>query len=187
MCIAKARGDYVWLVGDDEELEENAVRSVCEILLAHAPDLVIAEGSDDRAMRTYGHYGDFLAETCRCSFRAALRHTLISANIFRRAVFDLDFAAQKLYTQYAHMFGLMIRLNGRVCRLPHVIRMRPVRAAFAVYPSCLCVKQALYLWFLSGRFGKKRFKAFALKCACNLPIEYLSRLKNVLMGRGRSA
>jgi len=64
--------------------------------------------------------------------------------------------------------------------MPRFIETRHVRAEFAQYPSCLCVKQAIYMWFLAKRFGLPRFRRYAIWNACNLPIEYAARAWNLL-------
>lgn len=182
-CIREARGKYVWLIGDDDLLFENAVHKVCIAIQHDSPDLIIAgTGNENDAVR-YAKYRDFLLEKCRMNSAAALNHTLISANVFRRDMFDAVFADKKLYTQYAHMFGLMKGLTGGVSVVSNIVRTREVRAKFAEFPACLCIKQSIYLFFLATRFGMPRFRFYAIKNACNLPIEYLSRLKKFFISK----
>ena len=185
-CIQEARGEYVWLVGDDDLLAEQAVRRVCEVIHHDAPGLIIdgpVHGGDSEC---YADYRNFLLATCRENQSAAMAHTLISANVFRKSAFVLPFAEEKLYTQYAHMFGLMKGLSGSVRVMPRLISVRPVRAPFAEFPVCLCVKQAFYLWYLASRFNIPRFKWYAIKNVGNLPLEYLSRLKNYFRGKSNA-
>lgn len=179
-CIREADGDYIWLVGDDDIVPPGAVARVVDLLETEHPDLLISDSEVKNENKVHVGYGEFLAENCIGDCSAALRHTLISANVFRRDRFDLAFAEEKLYTQYAHMFGLMKNLDGKVVLTSGLIEVRPVRAAFATYPSCLCVKQALYLGYLANRFSQKRLRRFAFFNACNLPVEYASRVKNWL-------
>lgn len=186
-CIREAAGDYVWLVGDDDVVPPDAVARALGLLETERPDLLVSDAEVESSGKAYAGYGEFLAENCRRDCSAALRHTLISANVFRRDCFDLAFAEEKLYTQYAHMFGLMKNLDGKVVLTSGLIEVRPVRAAFAKYPSCLCVKQALYLAYLANRFDQTRFRRFAFFNACNLPVEYASRLKNWLARHLRGA
>lgn len=178
-CICEAKGEYVWLVGDDDLVPKGAVDKVLEILHREHPDLLIStdlRGHSDPVV--YDGYGDYLKEACRRSAFAAMAHTLISANVFRRSTFDMDFAMRTLPTQYSHMFGLVKNLKGRIILTESFVATRPVRAAFAKYPDFLCVKQAVYLAYLAKRFGLPRFVWFAFVNACNLPLEFASRIKN---------
>lgn len=182
-CIREARGKFVWLIGDDDIVLEGALERAMQLVANGNVDLVISELGGGTSDKQYESYRDFLLDRCVRSAAPALAHTLISANIFRREVFDLDFAEAMLYTQYAHMFGLVKNLDGAVTVTSGLVAERPVRAVFAKYPSCLCVKQALYMRYLAKRFGIPRFAWYGFKMACNLPIEYLSRFKNLLIGR----
>ena len=181
-CIQEAHGEYVWLLGDDDLVVEQAVARVLDTIVREGPDLIVATATEGESA-LYAGYRDFLLASCRKNPRAAMAHTLISANIFRRSVFDLSFAKAKLKTQYAHMFGLMKGMSGSIRTLPHLVSERAVRAPFEKVPSFLCVKQALYLWFLASRFNVPRFRLYAVKNACNLPMEFLSRLKNTICGK----
>lgn len=179
-CITEAQGKYVWLVGDDDVVSDGAILKVLTILHETDPELLVLGVSCCGEQAIFSSYGDFLAEVCRDDCGAALNHTLISANVFRRTHFDLNYAEKKLYTQYSHMFGIMKNLNGRVVVASGLVEVRPVRAEFAKYPSCLCVKQAIYLGYLAVRFNQPRFRRFAFVNACNLPIEFAARIRNRL-------
>lgn len=94
----------------------------------------------------------------------------------------MDLAIRNLHTQYAHMFGLVGReTDGAVVVTRGIVSTRPVRADIAEYPSFLCVKQTLYFWFLARRFDLPRFRWFAFLNACNLPMEFGSRIKYHLL------
>lgn len=179
-CIREARGEYVWLLGDDDLVPPNGVAAVADLIGTSHPDLLIA-GLGDSAAVEFADYRDFLEKRCRKNAREALAHTLISANVFRREVFDMAFAEKTLYTQYAHMFGLVKDLEGTVVVTRPFVGTRPVRAEFAKYPSFLCVKQAFYLRYLARRFSVPRFNWFAFLNACNLPFEFGSRIRRRLV------
>lgn len=183
-CVQEARGDYVWLLGDDELVPSGAIARIIAFLSQHRPGLVISTSGNSEP--SAGEIFDtYRAAVVNRPLDFPLVHTLISANIFKRTRFDLDFATKHLYLSYAHMFGMMRHLAGeRVGTLPDFVAIRPVRAAFAHYPNCLCVKQAIYLFWLIRNFDLPfRYRFFALRKALNLPLEYASRLKNWLIGR----
>ena len=178
-CIQEAKGDYVWLVGDDDLVASDAVARVLRCVEDCHPGLLIADISSRPLSGSgeYVDYRDYLARECSRTADAALRHTLISSNVFLRSSFDMDLAVRSLRTQYAHMFGLTGRAFGKVVVTRGIVSTRPVRADFAKYPSFLCVKQALYFWFLAKRFNLPRFRWYAFLNACNLPMEFGSRIK----------
>ena len=179
-CVAEARGEYVWLFGDDDLMPEGSVASVLDFLRDSGPALLVS-ADKDVAPRIYDDYCAMLKDV---GDDVALAHTLISANIFKRELFDMDLAVGKLWVQYAHMFGIMSRMAGhKVGVMPRFVKTRPVRADFAKYPSCLCVKQAIYMWFLAKRFGLLRFRRRAIWNVCNLPVEYASRIWHLLKRR----
>ena len=179
-CVAEARGEYVWLFGDDDLMPEGAVASVLDFLRDSSPALLVS-ADEDVAPRIYDNYCAMLKDV---GDDVALAHTLISANIFKRELFDMDLAVEKLWVQYAHMFGIMSRMAGRkVGVMPRFVETRPVRADFAKYPSCLCVKQAIYMWFLAKHLDLPRFRRRAIWNACNLPVEYASRIWHLLKRR----
>ena len=183
-CIREAAGKYVWLVGDDDIVEQNGVSRIVECLMAETPALVIADGArSERA--AYGDYRTCLLAEQKRLRSFALAHSLISANIFQKDLFDMQFAESRLWTQYSHMFGLVRRLVGKIVVMPGIVRVREVRADFAKYPSFLCVKQALYLWYLAGRFELPGYRMRAMSSVCNLPLEFGSRVKFHLLKMAR--
>ena len=172
-CVSKAQGEYVWLFGDDDIMPNDAVGRVVEFLRKNKPALLVSVGRD-MPNALHDDYRDMVKDV---GDEVALEHTLISANVFRRDLFDMEIAVKKLWVQYAHMFGIMAHMVGRkIGVMPRIVETRPVRAEFAKYPSCLCVKQAVYLWWLAKRFDMPRFYWRAIWNACNLPIEYAARI-----------
>ena len=181
-CVAEARGAYVWLFGDDDIMPAGAVGRVFDFLGRHNPALLISVDCDVDARL----YDDYCAMLKDVGDDFLLAHTLISANVFRRELFDMDLAVKKLWVQYAHMFGIMANMVGhKVGIMSRFVETRPVRADFAKFPSCLCVKQAIYVWFIARRFGISRLRRRALLNACNLPVEYAARIWNWFKRRRR--
>ena len=174
-CVSEAQGEYVWLFGDDDVMLNGAIGRVVDFLQKNKPALLVSV-NDDVSCAMYDGYRAMVKDV---GDSIVLSHTLISANVFRRDLFDMEIAVNKLWVQYAHMFGIMANMDGRkVGVLPNLVDNRPVRAEFAKYPSCLCVKQAVYLWWLAKRFDMPRFYWRAIWNACNLPIEYAARIWN---------
>ena len=178
-CIRAAAGDYVWLIGDDELVAPHAVERILAALSRCNPVLLIADALASADGSVFEAYQDLLAARPR---NFALVHTLISANVFKRKCFDLDFATSKLWTQYAHMFGIVNALRGkRVVAMSNLIEVRRNRADFAKYPSFLCVKQCLYVGCLARRLGMRALFVLAATTFCRLPLEFASRVKNYIV------
>lgn len=178
-CIREARGEYVWLMGDDDLISADGVAHVISSLQEKSPDLLIAD-EFNRGYREYADYRSCLVGEKGSKPLFALAHTLISANIFRRSLFDIGYAESKLWTSYAHMFGFVGNITGKVILLPHVLSTREVRADFAQYPSFLCVKHGIYLWWLARGQSLPAYRWKAIKSVCNLPLEFGSRVKYYL-------
>ena len=177
-CVAHARGDYVWLLGDDDLLASGGLARVLHALAQHAPGLLILP-TDERAggdadSRVYPGYAACLRQE---GVAFAMAHTLISSNVFRSKLFDLTRATAMLPTNYGHMYGLIdgLQPDAPVAVLEDVVRVRPVRAQFDRWPAALCAKQARYLWHVSVLFGVPRLRSLAFRLALNLPVEIAGR------------
>ena len=179
VCIQEARGEYIWLVGDDDIIRPNAVDSILSVLEKDRPDLLIAD-EFDYGRKVYTDYRSCLIGESKRNRLLALSHTLISANIFKKTLFDNAYAEGKLWTQYSHMFGFIGNIQGKVILLPKIMCTREVRADFAKYPSFLCVKHGIYLWWLAKKFDLPGYRWRAILSVCNLPMEFGSRIKYYL-------
>lgn len=178
VLIRAARGDYVWLVGDDDMVPEGGVARALR-LLGPSPDLVIADELAGE-VKSYPDYRSCLLGAAGRKSPLAIAHTLITANIFRRSLFDVPSAEAKLWTSYAHMFGFIGNVGGGVVVAPGLIATRAVRADFAEYPSFLCLKHAYYLNYIATAFALPSYRWKAVRSALNLPFEFGSRVKHYL-------
>ena len=76
-CVAEARGEYVWLFGDDDIMPAGAVSRVVDFLRENNPALLIS-GDRDIDARLYDDYCAMLKDV---GDDFLLAHTLISANV----------------------------------------------------------------------------------------------------------
>lgn len=179
-CVERASGEYVWLFGDDDVLETGGIVRILELLTSLQPALLILLAGEQRQAVAdeviYSDYGACVRESMKRDESFALSHTLITSNVFRRDIFDLDEGAAMLYTNYAHMYGLVggLKRGGRVVVKARVIRTRARRAQFDHWPTALCVKQAGYLWRVAGWFDVPHLRKIAFCLALNLPLEILA-------------
>ena len=175
-CVERSGGEYVWLFGDDELIRPGGVGRVLQVLTQQRPALLVLRddgrgGQSCGETSVYDDYGSCLRAEGLAQF--ALKHTLITSNVFRRDCFDLDVARAMLRTSYAHVYGLLCRLRqgGRVVVASGVFRSREQRAQFARWPTALCVKQGVLLWRVANWFGVPQIKPFAVRLIANLPVE----------------
>jgi glycosyltransferase involved in cell wall biosynthesis len=105
------KGEYIWVVGDDEILAEGAVLAVLKLIQEHRPGLIIAydTGYNLKIPRpqVFADYRAFAKECIRYNTHALAEQTLISSNVFRADCFDSDYAQANLHTNFGHMFGLI--------------------------------------------------------------------------------
>jgi glycosyltransferase involved in cell wall biosynthesis len=106
-----AKGSYLWVIGDDELLCENAVVTVLQLIEKHQPGLIIAYDSRyDSKIATpqvFADYRTFAEECVRHNTHALAEHTLISSNIFRADCYDYQYAKETVKTFFPHMFGMI--------------------------------------------------------------------------------
>ena len=105
------KGEYIWVIGDDELLCDRAVASVLKLIQEFRPGLIIAYDSAYSLKiprpQTFVDYQAFAKECIRYNTHALAEQTLISSNIFRADCFDDEYARANLHTNFGHMFGLV--------------------------------------------------------------------------------
>jgi len=102
---------------------------------------------------------------------------LITANVFRKEVYDLQTSYTRVTSEYGQMYALSAGLQrgGVVVVLDGVMRVRQQRAQFAEgWPFGLCVRQGMYLWHLAHAFRVPALRTAAVRISLNLPVEILS-------------
>lgn len=180
-CVSRAAGDYVWLFGDDELLVPGSVERILAVLAEKKPALLVLRGCEAGCApgecRLYADYGACVREEMKTCEQFTLSHTLITANVFRKRVFDLARAQELLPTNYAHVYGFVVGLRGggSVAVMADGFSMRARRAQFESWPKALCVKQAVYLWRIADWFQVPALRGRAVRLAANLPLEVLSQ------------
>lgn len=108
VAVTQARGDYCWILSDDDLLLPGAIDTVLDTLRSY-PGLVIAHDGRFNIGCDYGSrfatYGEFVSATNTVPIVGA--HTLCSANIFRRDTFDFEYAIEKQDTLYNFFYGML--------------------------------------------------------------------------------
>lgn len=106
--------DYAWVVGDDEQLEPDAVQRTLDAIDS-APGLILHPSVRHTenmpwgmTFANYGEYISYIIGTGAGWLIAA--QTLISASTFVRSKYDVALAVQKLDTRYGFHYGMLNNL-----------------------------------------------------------------------------
>jgi glycosyltransferase involved in cell wall biosynthesis len=123
-CLEEAKGEYAWLFGDDEILLPGGIAHVVEslrnkrwayhILLGNLRD------SDPTAEQLYPSYQNFIKERGAI---AAIDYAFISRWIFKRDLWDMEVAKEKVPTRFNHAYAIQKKGGVLVLNKP-VIRVR---------------------------------------------------------------
>ncbi len=176
--IERANGDYFWLLGDDERVAPGFLGPLLARLKSQDDYLLILDGlGKNRAANaapknpaTFSSYAALVAHYSRSDPWQLVEHSLISALIVKRDVFDLETNRKILETHdrnYAHMHGLvegLVRKPGPVHF--HQVPTLHIRDQRAEPP--LTYLQFRQLWgryyrWLGRRFGHPELSAYARK------------------------
>ncbi len=110
--MAMGRGRFVWTLGDDELVADNAVPNLVKVLRERDPGFVLM--FDTRypwPLPRPGLYPDYRAFAREClrldNAHALAEHTLLSSNLYRSEHFDAKFGEQHIDTWFPHMFGFL--------------------------------------------------------------------------------
>lgn len=172
MCIERSAGRYVWLFGDDDLISASGVEMVYDVLRGDYYDLVVAKDENYvcglKASESFGSLKEFTDAMSLVNPHFLLAHTLITSNIFRKSIFNVELARGFIHTNYAHMYGLLLSLMGRSRKEglifvfnESVIKVRDVRAAFSEAPKNLLQKQKDYLDFIGNSLDNENIKKYA--------------------------
>jgi glycosyltransferase involved in cell wall biosynthesis len=129
-----AKGEYLWVIGDDELLCDNALVTVLDLIKKHRPGLILAYDSRYKLNlarpQVFPTYRDYAKQCVAHNIHALAEHTLISSNIFRADCYDGDYGRQNIPTSFPHMFGMIRPLMQKkapvVLPAENIITMRDV-------------------------------------------------------------
>lgn len=114
-CGRTGGGEYRWIMGDDDKICPGALRHILDCLRQHSPAIFInSDGRYACGFATPARFDSYraFAQTCtQVNPHLLLAHSLITANIFRAACFDYEFALAQVQTSYGHMYGMVRNLK----------------------------------------------------------------------------
>jgi glycosyltransferase involved in cell wall biosynthesis len=136
-CVSLARGEYVWLFGDDEIYLPGAIKSVLSALESKPALLIVESEFCERIEAT--SYWDLLRKVLPVDPIFQVHHTLITKNIFPKSSFDFEFAISMVDSNFSHIYGLMSHLSnpGKVTvfsKWEPAFKVRTNRPPFEVEP-----------------------------------------------------
>jgi glycosyltransferase involved in cell wall biosynthesis len=106
-----AKGEYLWVLGDDELVCDKAVAAALRLIREHRPGLILAYHSRYELKipvpQVFPDYRAFARECIQRNVHALAEHTLVSSNIFRADCYDGAYAKENLKTYFPHMFGMI--------------------------------------------------------------------------------
>lgn len=157
-CTRLARGEFVWVAGDDDIIEPGALGKILEALKEPGLALMVNldTGYNARLKRParFESFRDYAAECARSNPHILIQHTLVTSNIFRADCFDADYAETMLHTNYSHMYAMVkpVIEKGGAVLLPEfpavTIRKRRAAAVDGVWPTNLEKSWHEYLHWL---------------------------------------
>lgn len=125
-----AKGEYVWVLGDDELICKDSIARLLNLLRTRKPGLVIGFNRYYEYHKAHpGEYPDYRAFARDCATynpHLLTEHTLISSNIYRRDLFDFDYARDTLTTCFSQLYGMIRPLQQN--RAPVIIPDFPIIA-----------------------------------------------------------
>jgi glycosyltransferase involved in cell wall biosynthesis len=105
------RGDYIWMLGDDEAVLPGGIETVLRGLAENPGILVNHDGVYDLGVAMgarFPQYRDFVqAQVLAGRCRAIPALTLCAAMVFRRESFDLSAAVEKCDTMYGQHYAIL--------------------------------------------------------------------------------
>jgi len=167
--VERANGQYVWLFGDDELLEDRAIANVLNIINKYSCSLLIVKAGNDIGLhypQLFKNYGDLVLFMSRENPHFLLDHTLITINIFKKAIFDIQKANSFISTNYGHMYAILEKLkygNSIYVFNEPIIQIRKHRAKLAQPPKNLLFKQAKYINYVGTIYNNTTIKMYSYK------------------------
>jgi len=168
--VERANGQYVWLFGDDELLKNNAIVSVLNILKKYSISLLILkdESYNTKLHRSqlFKNYGDLVLLVSKKNPHFVLAHGLITVNVFKKQIFDIQRANNFISTNMGHMYAILEKLKdgGSIYIFNEpIIQVRKHRAPFAQPPKNLLLKQARYINYVGTIYNNTNIKMYSYK------------------------
>lgn len=150
MLVHGCTDDYFWLFGDDEVLQPLAIPRLMKIL-QESPDYVVFDGIDS----VYTNVNEYISNRFKVGSEFLASCTLITANVVKRSIFNINFASTKYSTHYGHMYAIFNGLSGRRVKIVScentyfIVRQERAQPVDGDWPAALELEWHKYLRFLA--------------------------------------
>lgn len=154
LCVESARGNYIWLFGDDEKICDSAIDLIMDTLKLYPVSLLIVGENSNQNPFYIGTYSDYITNN---GLQDLLNQTLLTCNIFKKDLFDCEVARKYRNTDYGHMYTIMgsLKTGGVIYRIDSpVISIRNHRAPILDRLEYTRIKQLTYLRYLGVPYTK---------------------------------
>lgn len=121
--IMAGRGEYVWIIGDDDVLLPGALADTLAIIDAEHPDRIIHWDENALQLVPAGHSGTMrsLIEELGDDTSLLIASTLITANVYKRAILDPTLGHAMIETCYGHVYAGMEAETVHVNEWPRLV------------------------------------------------------------------
>jgi glycosyltransferase involved in cell wall biosynthesis len=121
--IMAGRGEYVWIIGDDDVLLPGALADTLAIIDAEHPDRIIHWDENALQLVPAGHSGTMrsLIEELGDDTSLLIASTLITANVYKRAVLDPTLGHAMIETCYGHVYAGIAAESVKVNDWPRLV------------------------------------------------------------------
>jgi glycosyltransferase involved in cell wall biosynthesis len=144
LCVESARGEYVWLFGDDELLCDGAIETVITLLKKFPVSLLIVGLGLESEQLWSGTYAEFVKNN---KPQTIINHAYLTCNIFKKSLFNTTIARTRSPTyfgHFAHVYAIIdsLKKSGvvyvtnspiftvRQPRVPNVQKMKYIRLKY---------------------------------------------------------
>lgn len=151
--ITSMTTDYLWMIGDDEQLLPGAIHEILELMTLNPGMIVCTDGVFDHGPEGFFDSWPAWMDACLDRGREVMltAQTLMTATVFRRDRVNVDLAKSMIDTRYGHHFGM---LDGLIDE-PVVVTRQPVFVAGRASDSSIHVEPDDY----KSSHGAVTFKA----------------------------
>lgn len=180
--VQKAKGIYIWMIGDDDLLEDHAISDVLDTINKYNCGLYIAIGNKvviPNHTQLYSNYSELVDTViAQNNIGFLLSHAFITCNIFKKIIYNLDFAEEKVFTKHSHPYtianGLTENDSVFIFEKP-IIKIRKERAPLHIPIPDIVVKQTQYFLYLGKKYNNRTIRIYAIKhlvCSASKTLYY---------------
>lgn len=135
--------DYLWMIGDDDELQPGAIEEIEEHLTLKPGMIICTDGKFDHGPTGYFETWPDWMDACLAQGREVMltAQTFMTSTVFRRSGVDIEAATAEIDSRYGHHFGILKGLMWE----PVTVTRKPVFIAGSAQNSSIYQESAEYL------------------------------------------